>query len=152
MDIAALGALLGNLKTAAELAKAIRDSGITLEKAEMKLQLAELISTIADAKVEASNLQQELLDRDTAIRALTEQLSVKAKLLWESPYYWQIDGDKKQGPYCQQCYDKDSVLVRLQGGGEGYWECKTCKNNYMEQRYRESLNRPINYGGHNPYA
>jgi len=55
---------------------------------------------------------------------------------WESPYYWKIEEGNKEGPFCQQCYDKNGELMRLQGNGRGYWECKTCKNNFQDSTYK----------------
>ena len=69
MDIAALSALLGSLKTATDIARFIKDSDLSLEKAETKLKLAELISALADAKIEAAKIQQLLLERAANIRS-----------------------------------------------------------------------------------
>lgn len=129
MDINTVSTLLGSLKTASELAKLIKDSGVSLEQAEVKLRFAELISALADAKTEVAGIQQTLLDKDEEIRQLQEQLKVKAKVQYQSPYYYLIDGDKKDGPFCQHCYDKDKALIRLQYQGEGWW-CLVCKNIY----------------------
>ena len=70
-----------------------------------------------------TEIQQNLLEKDAAIRQLKDQLELKAKLQWESPYYWLADGSKKDGPFCQHCYDKNRELIRLQGNGEGSWQC-----------------------------
>ena len=48
-DIATIAAALGSLKTATDIAKLIKDSGSSLEQAEVKLQIAELISSLAEA-------------------------------------------------------------------------------------------------------
>jgi len=136
MDIAAISAVLGSIKIATDIAKLIKDSDISLEKAEIKLKLAELISALADAKIEMTQIQQALLDKDAELRKLQEQFVVKEKLKWEQPYYWIIDEKGKDGPYCQQCYDKNHELIRLQGDGEGFWECKACKNIYLDSTYK----------------
>jgi hypothetical protein len=62
--------LLGSIKTATEIAKLIKDSDVSLEKAETKLKLAELISALADAKIEVMEVQQALLDKDAEVRGL----------------------------------------------------------------------------------
>jgi hypothetical protein len=140
MDITSIAALVGSLKAATDIAKFIRESDASLEKAEMKLKLAELISAIADAKVEASQVQQELLDRDERIRALEAKLVLKAEVQWEKPFYWRLQqGGSKDGPYCQRCYDVEAKLHRLQGSGEGYWECKACKSEYTDDSYAPTI-------------
>jgi ribosomal protein L37AE/L43A len=136
MDLAAIAAALGSIKTATDIAKLIKDSDVSLEKAEAKLKLAELISALADTKIQIAEIQQFLIDKDTELRAIKEQLDVKAKLQWESPYYWLLDETQKDGPYCQHCYDKDNLLIRLQGNGAGYWRCSVCKNSYTDSNYQ----------------
>lgn len=130
MALASIQAALVSIKAAMEIAKLIKDSDISLEKAESKLKFADIISALADAKVQIAEVQQFLIDKDEELRALKGQLEIKEKLSWEKPCYWLIDGDKKEGPYCQKCYDKDHLLIRLQNREKGYWECMECKNSY----------------------
>lgn len=151
MDLTSVSTLLGSIKTATEIAKLIKDSDVSLEKAETKLKLAELISALADAKIEVTEVQQALLDKDAEVRGLQEQLRLKAQLQWEKPYYWLRDGETKDGPYCQHCYDKSHELIRLQGNGEGYWECKACKNNYTDSTHRGFF-AEVSRRGHDPYS
>ncbi|TXI83481.1 MAG: hypothetical protein E6Q40_10930 [Cupriavidus sp.] len=55
--ITTITALLGGVKTATDIARGIKDSGVTLEAAEMKFKLAELISALAGVKMEAATVQ-----------------------------------------------------------------------------------------------
>jgi len=136
MDIGTISTILSSLKTATDIAKFIKDSGITLKDAETKLKLADLISALADAKIEIAAVQQTLIDKDTEILKLQDQLKIKGNIRWEDPYYWLIDNDKKDGPYCQQCYDKNGDLIRLQGDGRGFWDCRACKSDYTDSKGR----------------
>ncbi|MBN2093326.1 hypothetical protein JW964_27120 [candidate division KSB1 bacterium] len=151
MDLTVVTTLLGSIKTATEIAKLIKDSDVSLEKAETKLKLADLITALADAKIEVSEVQQALLDKDTEIRALQEQLKIKAQLKWEKPYYWLIDGTQKDGPFCQHCYDKGREFIRLQDNGGGCWDCKVCKNVYTDSTYKGTQVRGIRRG-RDPYG
>jgi hypothetical protein len=139
MDIASVSALVGSLKAATDIAKFMRESATSLEKAEAKLKLAELISAIADAKVEASQVQQEILMRDERIRDLEGKLKLQTEVTWEKPFYWRLLSGSKDGPFCQRCYDVDSKLLRLQGNGEGHWDCKGCKSEYMDETYSPEI-------------
>lgn len=139
MDLTQAPAILGSIKIAFEITKMLRETDASLEKAESKMRLAELISALADAKIEVTEIQQVLLDKDAEIRGLKEKLKLKEQLQWESPYYWRIDGSQKDGPYCQHCYDKNQELIRLQGNGEGYWQCTACKNGYATSSYKEPV-------------
>ncbi|EIF8949803.1 hypothetical protein LF048_003482 [Vibrio cholerae] len=135
-DIAVISAALGSLKTAHELAKIIKTSSDSLEKAEVKFQLAELISALAEAKMELAEIQSTIIQKDDQIKELQCQLSEREKLEYEAPYYWRIDGDKKDGPFCQKCRDVDNLLVRLQTTRVcGCWNCKSCGKDYMDSDY-----------------
>lgn len=135
MDMTAIATVMGSIKTAIDLAKFIKESDVTFEQAGSKLKLAELISALADAKIQVSEIQQLLIDKDEELKAAFERLKVKEAIQWESPYYW-LQGNQKDGPFCQHCYDTEHKLVRLQGNGEGYWECKACKNNYTDKSHK----------------
>ena len=134
-DIATIAAALGSLKTATDIAKLIKDSGSSLEQAEIKLQIAELISALAEAKLEIAGVQSDLIEKDSVIASLNEQLALRKNVVWEKPYYWLEDGENRDGPYCQRCYDVDQRLVRLQGGGKNAWNCRSCKNTYTDANY-----------------
>ena len=122
MDITSISTLIGSLKTATEIAKFIKETGLSLEQAETKLKLADRISTLADARVEVAGIQQELLEREEQIRELRKQLELKDALVYEAPSYWLHDESTKDGPFCQTCYDpKNSSYpgAASVGGGVG---------------------------------
>lgn len=138
MDMTSISAALASIKAATEIAKLIKSSDISLERAESKLKLAELLEALADAKIEITEIQQLVLDKDLQIRSLQEQLSVKDRLQWEAPCYWLADGDSKDGPFCPNCYDTEKKLVRLQTYSDnGYWDCTSCKNSFRDKAYKE---------------
>ena len=151
MDIASVTSLLGSLKAATDIATFFRQSDLSLEKAEAKMKLADLISALADAKIEASQVQQELHNKDREISDLKEQLRVRESLFWEQPYYWSQTGGNREGPFCQHCYDGERKLVRLQGNGRGFWECKVCKNNYTDKTHVEDTT-VLSVPRHDPYS
>lgn len=135
MDIATITALLGNVKTATEIAKAIKDSGASLEQAEVKLKLADLISTLADVKLEAAGIQDELLAAKERIRRLEGEAKQRAALTWKQPCYWMPrEGDPGiEEPYCQPCHDNDKRLSRLHDDGKGAFTCMVCKMNFRTE-------------------
>ncbi|WP_394182680.1 hypothetical protein [Marinomonas posidonica] len=96
------------------------DKGATVEALERIMELRE-------ATLE---LQEENLDLKVKVKKLEEDLEEKAKLTYEAPFYWMIDGGKKDGPFCQQCHDSDKKNIRLQNYRDGWWNCATCKNNF----------------------
>ncbi|HOB02631.1 MAG TPA: hypothetical protein PLJ16_07915 [Casimicrobium huifangae] len=140
MDVAAIGSLFGSLKAATDIAKLIRESGITLERAELKLKLAELMEALADAKIGAAEVQQLILERDAEIRTLREEARVRRDLRWEPPCYFLPDAtqSRQEQAYCQKCYDGDSRLVRLHTDGKGLYSCVVCKQTYKTQERQAS--------------
>jgi hypothetical protein len=122
---------LTSIKTAIELAKILKDSSITLAEAEQKLKLAEIISALAVVKLEMADMQTLLMEKDARIRDLQECLKIKGNLVFEGRYYWLVVGDKKDGPFCQCCYDSKEKLIRLQQcPNPSMWRCNACTNVY----------------------
>jgi hypothetical protein len=130
MDLASIGSLLGSLKTATEIARFIRESDISLEKAETKLRLAELIAALADARIEAADVQQAILARDEEIRQLKAAAKLRGDLLWRQPCYFLKNADGQEEPYCQNCYDAEGKLARLHTDGDGLFQCRVCRQTY----------------------
>ncbi|RVT86244.1 hypothetical protein [Inhella crocodyli] len=127
MDITTIATLLGNVKTATEIAKAIKDSGATLEGAEAKFRLAELISALADVKIEAATVQEQLLSAQLRIRELEDAATTHAVMRWQQPCYWKPAGEGHPDlPYCQPCYDEHRRLSLLNDWGEGQFRCMVC--------------------------
>ncbi|WP_019030184.1 hypothetical protein [Colwellia piezophila] len=140
VDIAILGSALSSIKTATDIAKLIKDSGTSLEKAEVKLQIAELISSLADIKMELADVQTILIEKDQNITELRNQLNTKESVVWSKPYYFVGQDEDQDGPFCQQCYDQEQKLIRLQGGGTKIWHCLSCKSHFKDSNYaREPL-------------
>lgn len=142
-DIAAISAIVSSIKAASDIATVLGKAGLSIEKAELKLQLANLISSLAEARMEMASVQETLTAKDARIRELEDALQVKNKLKYEQPYYWIIDNGNRTGPYCQTCYDKELKLIRLQGYDKGYWDCKVCGNSFTEQSFRERQDRAV---------
>ncbi|HCG8655608.1 TPA: hypothetical protein NKA12_004610 [Vibrio parahaemolyticus] len=116
-DIATISTALTSLKTAVELAKAVRTSTSALEQADVNLQLADLISALADARIEVSEIQGLLLEKEQLISQLQKQLENQGNAIYEKPYYWLESGGERDGPYCQRCKDVDDLFVGLQEAG-----------------------------------
>ncbi len=143
VDVTSIGAALTSIKTASDIAKLIKNSAVSLEQAEIKLQIAELVSSLADAKIEIAEVQNLLISKDNEIVALRKELELKGNIQYEKPYYWVITGDDKDGPFCQHCYDVEGKLIRLQSGATGSWNCHSCKGYFRDKNYR---NTPITFG------
>jgi len=134
-DIATISSFLTSIKTASDIAKILKDSELSLETAETKMKLAELINALADAKIDAAGIRELLIEKDQKISELGEELKIKGSLKYEEPYYWLTQENGRDGPSCQKCYDTEKSLIRLQGDGEGYWDCRNCQNGYTDSSF-----------------
>ena len=105
---------------------------VDLIKKGSTIEAQEKIMELQEAAIELQDENQALKHK---IRLLEKDLEIKARLEWEKPYYWLVDGEEKDGPYCQLCYDKEQKLIRLQGGGRGAWGCHSCKSTFHDSSY-----------------
>ena len=139
MPIAEITAALAGVKHASDIAKLIKNSEVSLEAAEIKLKLADLIDSLSDVKVEIAKFKEIISEKESEIQRLEEQLKKKGNILWEIPYYFLLkDNGEKDGPYCQKCYDSDKKLIRLQSfGAKGEWKCNECRNSYKDSTYKK---------------
>jgi len=136
-DIASIAAIFSSLKAATDIAKLLKEADLSLEKAEHKMKLAELINALADAKIEASGIQETLNLKDSEIRELKQALNIQKNLKYEDPAYWLVEGDNREGPFCQRCYDDGRKLIRLQVDG-GIFQCKACDSTYVTKAFRDA--------------
>lgn len=135
-DFGSISAAITSLKTASDLAKLIKESKLSLKDAEIKLKLAELIGALADTKIELAEIQALLQSKQKEIDELKTQLDLKREVTWDPPSYWIGPKKNGDGPYCQNCYDDKSKLIRLQGNGNGYWNCKSCDSDFTDSTYK----------------
>ena len=91
--------IISNAKEVAELVK--------------KLGNVDLYRRIVDLEGEIIELSGENHTLKERIAALEKDLKVRAELKFEGGVYWRIDGQTKEGPFCQRCYDADGKLLRL---------------------------------------
>jgi hypothetical protein len=108
--------------------------GATVEAQEQIMELREF----------ALGLQEENFDLKEKTKSLEEALQLRKSVQWSEPYYFIVDGENKDGPYCQRCKDVDDNLVRLQGRNNDFWSCFECKANYKGPSY---VRKSINYSG-----
>lgn len=150
-DITTISAVLTSVKTATEIAKFLKDTDISLEKAETKLKLAELVSALADTKLKIAEIQELLVEKDKKIKELQYALTQHEKMVWRDPvYYMQIE-DGEEGPFCPQCYDSERKVIRLQTYEKNCWHCETCGKTFYSQSYSPSSLTYVDTD-YNPFA
>lgn len=113
------------------------NTALDLLKKGATLEAQEEITSLREVHV---SLREENIKLREENQKLREQLSSQLTLIYEAPSYWKVEGDVKDGPFCQQCFDNTKEQIRLQkddGRGEGAWECKKCKNEFKDSNYKE---------------
>lgn len=93
---------------------ALRESGKT-----------EVIGQVIDLQMIVSELIEKNRQLAKDNHALEEQLSLKAKMVFRKPIYWQ-EGDRT--PFCPSCWESEGKAVHLVDGKQnGYGErVRTC--------------------------
>ena len=147
VDIPTIATALNGIKSATDIAKYLKQADASLETAETKLKIAELIEQLAEAKMAMADINEIIFEKDREIAELKKALEVSGKLHYEAPYYWLEENGKKDGPFCQQCYENNRKLIHLHSPhGGGFWVCKTCKSDYLDKNYiEEGSLEPENY-------
>lgn len=133
MPLTEVAALFSTIKSATEIAKIVRESASTLERAETQLKLAELTSALADVKMQAAEVQALLTERDSRIQALETALKSRSEMKWREPAYWMSNDAGEEHPFCQTCYDGKGLLSRLHDRGRGLFACTVCGNAFRSR-------------------
>lgn len=114
-DIATITAALSSLKTATDIAKFLRESDLSLERAELKLKLADLVGALADARLELIDVQETLSEKDKRISELEEAFQTKDALVRRYDAYYQVNeaGNPIGVAYCLRCWENDHKKRQL---------------------------------------
>ena len=105
-DLATITAVLSNIKIAADIAKALRESDLSIERAELKLKLAEIMGALADAKMEITEIQELLVAKDRELAELEEAFQSKDSLVKDRDAYYASDaaGQPTGEAFCAHCW------------------------------------------------
>ncbi len=106
---------MGVIDTLKDVAKLAQD----VQNMPLYQQLLSLQAEVFDLYDENRNLKEET-------RLLREQLELRAKLSFENNFYWIVDGDSKDGPFCPKCYDQEHATRRMLELGH-LRGCPTCQ-------------------------
>lgn len=119
---------VASIRAAWELAKAVKTSTDAIDDAQIKLQVAELISALADAKIQAAESTE-------LIAELEKQVKAKSQMKFNGSVYYRVtDEGDEEGPWCPTCFDARSMEIRLQkdtSASSRNWRCSECHHPYM---------------------
>lgn len=135
VDIAIIPAALNSLKAATDIVKLLRESDLSLEKAEMKLKLADLVSALADAKIQLIDIQEALQEKDKKIAELEEAFHDIGTLARVNDALYEMDhlGRPTGLPYCVRCWENDHKKRQLvhADASNRMKVCATCGHTYQ---------------------
>ncbi len=103
-----------------------------MSKDEIDSRLAELTAALADAKRQIADLMNVIAEKDQTIKFLQEKIQKSDEMIFERSLYWSLKGDRKDGPFCPQCWDHDHRRSRLNNMANAYWMCRICNNSYKD--------------------
>jgi hypothetical protein len=133
-DMATITAVLGNLKTATDIARFIRESDASIERAEVKLKIADLISALADVKIELVALQEAFTEKERRLKELEEAFQEKGRMVRRYDAYYQADeeGEPAGVPFCLRCWENDHKRRQLVHDAKEYRlrVCTGCGHRY----------------------
>ena len=104
-------------------------------------QLIDEISDVLQIQKESTasyqNKINQLIKASNEIKSDSISADKESSLTYQDGVYWQKNGEKQDGPFCQLCWDRDQKLLRLShekvDDGEKVVDhrfCRSCKSNY----------------------
>ena len=93
---------------------------------------------------EALDIQTENLAQRERINQLESEAAAIAAMDFDGRVYWRDEGEKKDGPFCQRCFDENRKSIRLQYeevtyeefGTERTWHCRVCTSSFNADNQR----------------
>jgi hypothetical protein len=131
--------VLTTLSKSLEALKAIRDIDKDFDAASYRAKIAELMNSVADAKIALTEAQDEIAAKDKEITRLKDGLKFREErtIFVRGRRYEKGSNEKPIGmPFCERCDTVDGILIRIAGNftKEGYVAiCPQCKANYGQQ-------------------
>jgi hypothetical protein len=130
MDVAGL---LSTLSAAIKFAGELNEAGKLLDSAEWKLKVADLKSTLADAKIAVVEFKDIIDAREKEIERLKANFQLGEDCVRYEPFLYAkgSDGMPSGYPYCSRCEQIDGVMIKLTfGGGGNDAICPECKTRF----------------------
>ncbi len=129
-----------SINTAVGIANQLKKWSDTIQDLEIKVLVSNLLSEIADIKVECATLKTESIQYTDKIAELQKQLDIKKSIVFDDKrfkygFYYSTEDAEKNQPYCPTCKEHSESLIHLTSQkpkrGGHYFECKVCKHSYI---------------------
>jgi hypothetical protein len=132
--------VLTTLSKSLEALKAIRDIEKDFDAASYKAKIAELMNSVADAKIALTDAPDEIAAKENEIARLKEGLKFREEhtTIVRGRRYEKGSNGKPIGmPFCERCDTVDGLLIRIAVTSSNYESvaiCPQCKANYGRER------------------
>lgn len=132
-DPVSIAAALQAIKGASDIARGLLAAAGSLEKADLKLRIAELAEALVAARAAVLDVQEENHELRARVKELEAASRAGAELVRREGVLWPAQGEG--GPYCVRCFEVDSKMVTLSVAPAmmakfGYYRCQQCKSFY----------------------
>ena len=129
-----IGTAIGSVKMATDIARGLIAASGSVEKAELKLKIAEIATALAEARLALVDVQESLAGKDVRIAELEAAFSVKESLvrLYDAYYRVSPEGKPTGLPFCLRCWDVDHQQRPLVSSAINHRVtfCNVCKSSY----------------------
>ncbi len=126
------------ISTALEIFKGIKQIDKGIDQAEQKLQNAEFISALANAKLALVDAQEQALEKDGEIAKLKAHLDTRNKTVDFGGFMFDADekGNATGYAYCPNCDVNEFKHIRLVDHYERFGNtcCPGCDKKYKSER------------------
>lgn len=131
---------LSAVNTAIDIARRIVTTEGDIEKAELKLRMAELLERLAEAKITVVEIQDGLRAKDEEIANLIEAFAFRDEtIVVKNLHYRKTEqGDPIGLPFCPRCYEADRRWISMhhqRGRGIANCFCPQCKTEIRASGY-----------------
>lgn len=134
MDIAGAISAVG---ASISLVKEIRGIDVDVDKAELKLKIADLATSLSDAKLALVEVREQVQAQEAQLadmRALLNQRETKTVEFNGKRYFLGVNGLPAGAPLCPVCERKGLFLQIAQDRSKGVsgacYQCPHCRANY----------------------
>ncbi|TKT79989.1 hypothetical protein [Aquamicrobium sp. LC103] len=130
MDI---GGAISAVTAAIGFARELNNVDVQIDQAELKLKIAELTGSLADAKLGLVEIADELRDKDAEIAHLKSAFEFKASLVEKEGFKFEAfpDGTPRGEPFCPRCEINHGRFYRMSMIVGGARKCPECKTDYL---------------------
>lgn len=129
-----IATLLSSTTAAIGVAKAVSEVKGIYDQADLKLKMAEIVSTLADVKIALVEAGSESKAKDEEIARLKQAFIYSGTTV--ELHGWQFPatkhGEAYGTPFCPKCIEKDGRFMVLRQVGHGYADvaCPLCSTKY----------------------